>query len=133
MDIVITLAGSELNDPKLFAELVTRLCESLIPVAQLQVKHLPALYKSGVRYREEAKGYESFTLPSVVCARGFGDCAHLAVWRCAELRNTGEFATIRIKWLSGPSIRMFHVQVRRANGDIEDPSQLLGMPCNGAV
>lgn len=58
------------------------------------------------------------------------NCDDLAPWRCAELRNAGEHAKIRIEWKTHPRTgqKVYHVLVRRQNGDIEDPSLKLGMP-----
>jgi hypothetical protein len=138
MIIHVELDGAELENETRFATLVQRLSEALIPTAQEQVRRLPPLYKAGVRYREEPAGYESMVLPLVVFKRRFGDCWHLCVWRVAELRNAGEKAGIRVKWKLLPRtpselVKYFHVQVRRGNGNIEDPSALLGMPSGGFV
>lgn len=139
MNITIGLSGPELNDEKLFAEFVVAQLESLVPAARLQMQRLPPLYQSGIRFRPEPEGTESFVLPLVTYSRGFGDCAHLSLIRVAELRNAREKAGFRIKWstqlhpVTRLPVRLFHVQVRRRDGNIEDPSQLLGMPSNGAV
>lgn len=57
------------------------------------------------------------------------NCDDLAPWRCAELRRSGEKAKIRLTWRQPvPGGRKeFHVQVRREDGRIEDPSLILGM------
>lgn len=57
------------------------------------------------------------------------NCDDLAPWRCAELRNAGEHAKIRITWREHPLTgqKVFHVVVRRENGEVEDPSLKLGM------
>lgn len=109
--------------------------EGLVKVNQyyMMLHNVPALYESGVIYREEPDGTtEEFAAIPVVLERKWGDCDDLAPFRCAELRSQGENATIRIIWkksrISGR--RMYHVIVRRENGDIEDPSAVLGMPTN---
>lgn len=124
----------------------------------------PPLVASGVRFREEpwavgpgrlpGGGLEWFCTCLEVYAQGFGDCAQLCAWRCAELRvggwrtpdaPRGERATLRY-YVTGvcPAClpeqcmvpghperrRCFHVEVRRGrkvNGHplIEDPSRLL--------
>ena len=89
----------------------------------------PPLYRSGVRYRNEdpTKGYEDFAIIPAILGRGWGDCDDLCPWRVAELQEQGEKAGIRIKWKRTPNGKLYHVQVRRANGTIEDPSRILGM------
>lgn len=109
--------------------------------AYIQFHRVPYLYASGVRYQEEPlnlltmggkpfENIEDFALIPAVIERGWGDCDDLAPWRCAELRNAGEHAKIRIEWKTHPVTRqrVYHVLVRRENGDIEDPSLKLGMP-----
>lgn len=122
----------------------------------LRTHHVPLLYKSGVRYKEEPLGtIEEFAAIPVCIERGWGDCDDLAPWRVAELREAGEKnASIRLTWrfvARDPDERLcprgglhdfrdgvctlcqalgqklFHVVVRRANGDTEDPSKILGM------
>lgn len=89
--------------------------------ALIRKRLVPKLYKSGVRYQIEQQ--ESF-VDALTCYKArVGDCAHLAAWRCAELQELGEPAGIRLKWTHP----RFHVQVRRANGAVEDPSRILGM------
>jgi hypothetical protein len=89
------------------------------------VWRLPPLYSSGVRYAPEphhGEGLEDFALPNVTFARKCGDCDDLCIYRIWELRVAGEFATCNAIWLNNA----VHVRVRRANGQLEDPSILLG-------
>lgn len=102
-------------------------------------KNVAPLYSSGVRYENEpnysfdGEPLEEFALIPFVIERGCGDCDDLAPWRCAELRLHGENAAIRVQWqrqkLSNGQLgrKYFHIVVRRGNGDIEDPSDKLGM------
>jgi hypothetical protein len=96
---------------------------------------VPPLYQSGVVYQEEPadQGFESFDDAHVCYQRGWADCDDLGAWRCAELRESGENANIRITWMKHPTRtgRLYHVTVRRADGTIEDPSKKLGMPTFG--
>lgn len=133
--IQIELASPQLRgSARLFAETVRCLIQALVMVNRIALKtdsRIPPLYSSGVRYIAE-NGKESFVDLYVVLQNGGGDCAHLCAWRVAELQNAGENATIRIAWKTtrrGP--RLFHVQVRRGNGIVEDPSVLLGMKGSG--
>lgn len=115
--------------------LIMPLLEACVRMNQqiLRVYQVPPLYKAGVRYQEEPadQGFEEFALVPQVYARHWGDCDDLATWRCAELREQGERATIRVVW-KNPSIgglrhRLYHVIVRRADRTVEDPSKILGM------
>jgi hypothetical protein len=89
----------------------------------------PLLYASGVRYQQEPPGlnYEDFAIIPAMLRRGWGDCDDLCPWRISELRNFGENAAVRIKWKRTGRGKLYHIQVRRADGTIEDPSALLGM------
>jgi hypothetical protein len=99
----------------------------------------PLLYSSGVRYKPEpafkfeGRPVEEFASIPVVLARLAGDCDDLAPWRCAELIHLGEKAKIRVQWRARRQAngaigrKYFHIVVRRASGEIEDPSARLGM------
>jgi hypothetical protein len=110
---------------------------------------VPLLYQAGVRYDNEPEDFlchidgktervEDFASIPTIIKRGWGDCDDLAPWRCAELRNMGEHAGIRIQWKTlqqrmsilalGQPFKLYHILVRRGDGTIEDPSKILGMP-----
>jgi hypothetical protein len=130
MRIGIILKARILRRPRLFALWVRACVHSLAMIDRWLVEagDVPPLYKSGVRFRREPKGVETFRDAKDVWARGHGDCAHLAAWRCGELQAMGEAARLRIKWgWRRGNPRLFHVLVRRADGRIEDPSRKLGM------
>lgn len=121
-----------LRKSRFFGIVIKALLDALVWVNLFYIKlhRVPALYNSGVRYQEEPEGQEeSFDAIPAVLARGWGDCDDLAPWRVAELRAMGEKAKIRIEWKMNvrTGMKMFHIVVRRANGDIEDPSAILGM------
>jgi hypothetical protein len=63
------------------------------------------------------------------------NCDDLVAWRISELRNAGENAKVRLKWQYDPvrAARMYHVLVRRSNGQVEDPSKRLGMGTHQAA
>lgn len=133
--IQIQLASPQLRGhARLFAETVRSLLQALVMVNRIALrsdKRIPPMYRAGIRYKREPSGQETFRDLYVILANKGGDCAHLAAWRVAELQEAGENATIRVTWKTtrrGP--RLFHVQVRRGNGKIEDPSKLLGMGTN---
>lgn len=93
----------------------------------LRANTAPGLYYSGVRYRTDGGPVERqwWDIPAVL-SRGYGDCKALAAWRAAELRAIGESADA-IVVSDDPYLKRFHVVVRRYNGQIEDPSERLGM------
>lgn len=107
------------------------LLDTLVVVNRLYLRlhpDTPLLYESGVRYREEPKDtIEEFASIPVVLDRMWGDCDDLAPYRCAELLELGENASIRIQWRKGPKGRLYHIVVRREDDSIEDPSRILGM------
>jgi hypothetical protein len=93
---------------------------------------IPPLYRTGVVYRPEPPGPEEIANVLQVLGtadrpngrRGaWGDCDDLCAYRVAELRFFGEHALPRIVWPKGRT--MYHAQVRRGDGSIEDPSLLL--------
>ena len=103
----------------------------MVDLMYLRTHHTPFIYASGVRYQEEPRGeQEEFAAVPVILARGWGDCDDLAPWLCAYYRSLGEKARIRIQWKRTPNGKLYHVVVRRANGQIEDPSRVLGMGSN---
>ena len=123
-------AFDTLSDAAKIAALV-RLLEALTGVNEAWLRenpNAPDLYASGVRYLEEPHGRDDWQdIPETLALRN-GDCEDLGCWRVAELRvraNEHAIPFVRKSW-SGPRT-IFHVAVRRANGDLEDPSRILGM------
>lgn len=115
------------QDSRQFAKTVRALLEALTMAARTEVAIVGPLYSSGVVYGEEPPDEETFASPFLVNERGWGDCAHLCLWRVAELRNSGVPATYDV-WIQAREVkRTFHVRVRLPDGTIEDPSQRLGM------
>ena len=93
-----------------------------------RTRKLPPLYASGVRYAREADDYvarhpvEDWQAVDVLYRTGKGDCEDIASARCAELRNQGLPANIRLTRRG----RIWHVTVR-VGDKVEDPSRRLGM------
>lgn len=93
-----------------------------------RTRKLPPLYASGVRYVREREDYvsarpvEDWQAVDVLYQNRAGDCEDLAAARCAELRNMGLPANIRLTRRG----RIWHVTVRVGN-KVEDPSRRLGM------
>lgn len=90
---------------------------------------VPALYRSGVRYMEEPPGQEEWQDVATCLRMGTADCEDLAAWRAAEL-------TVRDRIPARPVFReqrradgsyLYHIVVQYPNGQIEDPSRILGM------
>lgn len=91
---------------------------------------LPSVLGSGVRYL----GFdpkEDWRNAAEVIASKKGDCEDLAAARAGELRARGEAGASAIVKRTGP--KMTHALVRRANGEHEDPSKLLGMGSNERI
>jgi hypothetical protein len=130
MRIRLDLQSPALAHSELFARAARLAIEACIMVNRAHLRRFPntpPLYSSGIRYRMEPDGVEDFTDYEVILRRGWGDCAQLVAARVAELREQGEPAGVRLTWQARNGRRLFHVQVRRADGRIEDPSVLLGM------
>lgn len=100
---------------------------------------IPALYKSGIRYRRDVckapnvpGACERFLSPlQLLRERGRlgADCDDLAVWRASELllgRHGPRDRKARAVPVRSPGVG-WHVVVRRGDGTIEDPSKKLGM------
>lgn len=91
--------------------------------ARYLAKHpLPGLYSSGIRFQKEpnAGQYEDWKTPHQTLEDGWGDCDDLVIYRAAELRASGERASVVVMRRKGTS--KFHVLIRRGNGQLEDPS-----------
>lgn len=136
MNIGLDLASPVLGRPAIFAWVVRLCLAGVVTVNRFTIRagkgSIPPLYRAGVRYRSEPPDRDTFADLVRVLQQGHGDCAHLACWRVAELREAGERATLRVTWKVSPSKRLFHVLVRRGDGvTIEDPSRILGMGKNG--
>lgn len=88
----------------------------------------PPLYQAGVHYEFNRDRWQD--IPTVI-ARGEGDCKDFTAWRVAELRQKGIRAAVHVteREIFGPDgkTHMYHVLVRLPNGQLEDPSRILGM------
>ena len=100
----------------------------LLDVAQLERARAagvdtPSIYACGARYRREHGGERWQSVAEMLQSRPpSGDCEDLAAWRVAELRLTGEDASVRIVRTSRGT---FHAVVSYSDGTIEDPSRIL--------
>lgn len=101
----------------------------------------PPLYDSGVRYWMARAGKPDWQDVAETLARRLGDCKDLACWRVAELRNAGIWARPYIRYavrivrrgIFKPPLRLsvYHVLVQMPDGELEDPSAILGMRGDG--
>ncbi len=94
----------------------------------------PGVYDTPLQYQAEEIGRDDWRdIPSVLEHKG-GDCEDLACYRVAELRHRhGEPAQPYVTSTLVRSKRygvftLYHIRVKRADGSIEDPSKILGMP-----
>lgn len=94
----------------------------------------PLLYEAGLRYQPEEIGHDDWRdVPSILDHKG-GDCEDLASWRVAELRhlhneNAQPYITYNlVRSARFGTFTLYHIRVQRADGTIEDPSRILGMP-----
>lgn len=96
----------------------------------MRIYDIPPLYDADVVFGREpwAPRVDEFAHCLQVIGRGWGDCDDLCAYRVAELREQGEPAGIRVYWREprGGS-QLFHAQVRRGDGSVEDPARMLGM------
>jgi len=96
---------------------------SLVQIRAGQVRK--SIYAAGIKYRREPIGRERWQSAAETLRRGYGDCEDLAAWRLAELWAAGEMGAKERVYAPRPGL--MHCQVRRASGQIEDPSRMLGM------
>lgn len=119
-----------LEDRLTFLQLVV---EALAIVDRAEMRTNPrvprSLYRAGVAYVRDRDGDEVWKDISRALSRHAGDCKDFVAWRLAELREAGEDdARVEALAETTPAGRIdYHVRIRRANGDIEDPSIALGM------
>ncbi len=129
--ISVHLSSPLMLNGVIFAWLVRRLLWALVWMNRIHMRYgspLPRIYDSGVVYARDRQGMISIVDAPTAFRRGWGHCAHLACWRVAELQEQGEQATVSLTGVVFPIPgRTFHVQVRREDGSIEDPSRMLGM------
>lgn len=117
------IPGTELQLSRNIRKVIFAIAESW--VEQLKKQPLPPLYKSGVRYQAEPADYpcEVFSDPYSTFLEGWGDCDDLVIWRIAEVLAAGGDAYPQAIRKIGTT--RYHVAVRHANGDQEDPSIIL--------
>ncbi len=150
---LVQLTLPDTDDARHFAPLqillegLTKINEFHLNSAHEAGMFYPPLYESGVIYKEEAPGREDWPDIPQIMKNGWGDCEDLAAWRAAELRVAGIACEPVLKWQWIPRAQMLaagypkrhvpkkgvwlvHCLVRYPDGDIEDPSKILGMGGN---
>lgn len=119
---------------RLLTILLEALTEINVSILRTYGDKIPLLYKSGMRYRRESIGQEDWCDVIELIRLGYGDCEDLSCWRAAELRVRFGDPHARA-FVKGPKklpggVLMYHIQVQRGDGRIEDPSLYLGMGQN---
>lgn len=141
MYAVVNICG--VDDDGELARIAEQLLEAVISNNRYLLRRFPGayplLYQSNVRFRAEPWAMpgglklplELFDPIPRILERGWADCAQLCSWRVAELRELLGDSKARLRFYcrtrgAGPRRqRWYHVEVRRGNGDIEDPSRML--------
>jgi hypothetical protein len=125
MRINVAIPDANVDAPVLDAALesVTRLDETML---QEGAPTFERALRSGIEWRPEPPGDESFDHIKTVLGRGWGDCDDLAPYHAASLRHSGEdpHATAVVR-KSGRN--RWHAVVQRGDGSIDDPSARAGM------
>lgn len=96
---------------------------------RLGKQQIPPLYDSGLRYRRDPWGPSIQQIPNAltVLHRRFIDCKGAVPYRLAELREqypSQHFAVHAYPRLHAGEL-MIHLQIRKPDGSIEDPSRYL--------
>ena len=93
----------------------------------------PHPYQAGVRYLKEPRGQEHWKGIAKILRDRHGDCedlaAYLAAWYLAR-GHRGVAVVLQWKRLENGA-HLFHVVVRNPQGQLEDPSERLGMKDGG--
>jgi hypothetical protein len=133
--IVTNIDTSKLRKPEQIARSARAFlyATALVNKYYVELGLLPPLERAGVRFRNEPwRGkFEEFADGLTVLKRGWGDCDDLIPYVLGWLWAHGERgARIRIYWRINRRTKTpkFHVELRRADGRIEDWSRYLGMP-----
>lgn len=95
----------------------------LANMVDIRIYGLPSLYASNIRYARECDR-EEWLGALAVNILGKGDCDDLVAYRVAELNLHGVESRIKLRMVGENS---YHWQVILQNGQIEDPSLILGM------
>jgi hypothetical protein len=137
-EILIRLGGwGPDTPPEDMARVIEHLVEgvALANYGQMRAQPFPTIGSGVIHYDVEGDA-ELFDDATTVLSRRSGDCDDLVAYRLAECWIEGDLeAEALVNWQrTEPSEDdasgipwLFHVRVRRGNGQIEDPSEDLGM------
>lgn len=135
MHIITHIDTRRIRDPELIARCARGFLLGVCLVNRYYCEQgiIPPLIESGLRFRPEpwAGRFEEFADAMTALRRGWVDCDDACAYRVGELWAFGREpkANIHIYWRFRPNgDPAFHVEVRRASGQIEDPARYLGMP-----
>lgn len=127
--LVISCSLGDRPSPAVVQGMVQGLADASLAQMREAGEHgLPPLYASGIRYVREPYRRERWQTALESLARKVADCEDLAAYRCAELNFGGELARV---YCYSPRPGLIHCVVRRADGQLEDPSRKLGMRGKG--
>jgi len=137
-DIVLRMGLLEEFNEEETQEVLERLLETWVQINEIWWRahpEAPPLYTWGVNYEREAKGTpETWVCAPMIRRQKYHiDCDDWAPARAGELRaRLDEPARVilpmrKVRGADGKIKRLYHVQVERADGRIEDPSKVLGM------
>jgi hypothetical protein len=112
------------------AEDIAVVCGAYIVLNQHELRRYPQapwLYQAGIPYHSEPiRGVSKWvTFRELLKDPKWANCKNLATWRAAEIRERlGQRAVTKVLQENDHTM---HVVVEWPNGDIEDPSVVLGM------
>ena len=135
MRIITNIDSSALRkNPAAIASVARGFLQGLITYDRLLLRMgaVPKLGDSSVIFKREpwAGRWDEFADALTCMKRGWGDCEDLVAWRVAELQEAGELAAnVKIYWRELPNgeADIYHAEVRRADGRVEDPARERGM------
>lgn len=89
---------------------------------------IPHPYQSGLYYDTEPEGQENWLGVEALLKAGWGDCEDLAAYLAGWYRARKQIMArvVLIRFTKGKHV-WYHAVVKMPDGDLEDPSKVLGM------
>lgn len=119
----------------LLTELNAAAVNGLAQINTVILRHygIPSIYDIRPRYHiplavQRGRAKERWKDIAAVLKDRWGDCKDFTAWRLAELWRDGIAATAESIVHREGSSMLFHTYVRYADGRLEDPARILGMP-----